>query len=118
MVKMAVYGWIYDVHPGRSRACVFNTAIWGQELREHRMRAVYERTPIKESKSRSMRVVGYHCARCKKIWTLEEIDNIHQERRRKHEQEKEDSEREYKARIKKLSDERLAELAAKPGKKR
>ena len=90
--------WDYDNHPGRSPPCVMSTGGWpGSVWRSHRMHAVYVRASVKESKSRSMKLIGYYCPPpfCKRLWTLEEVRTMLEERKKEYWWEVEEEEKEY-----------------------
>ena len=90
--------WDYDNHPGRSPPCVMSTGGWpGSVWRSHRMHAVYVRASVKESESRSMKLIGYYCPPpfCNRLWALEEVRTMLEERKKEYWWEVEEEEKEY-----------------------
>ena len=95
--------WDYDNHPGRSPPCVKSTGGWpGSVWRSHRMHAVYVRASVKQSNSRSMKLVGYYCPPpfCNKLWTLKEVCSMLEERRNEYWWEVDEEEKEYNIKLK------------------
>ena len=89
--------WDYDDHPGRSPPCIKSSGGWpGKIWRNHRMHAVYIRASVKHSKSRSMKLIGYYCPPpfCNKLWTLEEVCTMLEERKPHYWREVEEEEKE------------------------
>lgn len=90
--------WDYDNHPGRSPPCVMSTGGWpGSVWRSHRMHAVYVRASVKESESRSMKLIGYYCPPpfSNRLWALEEVRTMLEERKKEYWWEVEEEEKEY-----------------------
>ena len=97
-----VLSWDYDNHPGRSPLCVMSTGGWpGSVWRSHIMHAVYVRASVKHSKSRSMKLIGYSCPSpyCNKLWTLEEVCTMLEERKKEYWWEVDEEEKEYHTKL-------------------
>lgn len=93
----------YDDHPRRSPPRVKSTGGWpGKIWRSHRMHAVYVRASVKHSKARSMKLIGYYCPPpfCNRIWTLEEVCTMLEERNQEYWWQVDEEEKEYNAKPK------------------